>query len=214
MLRMRARRRRRRLLGAVGPTLAAAVLGNAFVGSDALRWFREDLDRPATLPPLRLFVVVGIVYYAIVGTVRYRALTRGDRRTAHLTLAVLAGNELWNAVFFGQRSTRNGFLGMVAFAVSLAALQRSVAEDRPSSALLAPYSAWVAYDLVWMWQLWRRTREARQEKGDAGGVSAGHGPRPAPVGSGWDALPAFAGRSSRPARRTGRARDPLIRLST
>lgn len=155
-VRMRARRRRRRLLAAAGPTLAAAVLGNAFVGSDALRWFREDLDRPATLPPFRLFVVVGVVYYAIVGTVRYRALTRGDRRTAHLTFAVLAGNELWNAVFFGRRSTRNGFLGTVAFAVSLAALQRSVAEDRPSSALLAPYSAWVAYDLVWMWQLWRR----------------------------------------------------------
>lgn len=110
-VRMRARRRRRRLLAAVGPTLAAAVLGNAFVGSDALRWFREDLDRPATLPLFRLFVVVGMVYYAIVGTVRYRALTRGDRRTAHLTLAVLAGNELWNAVFFGRRSTRNGSLG-------------------------------------------------------------------------------------------------------
>jgi hypothetical protein len=38
---------------------------------------------------------------------------------------VLAGNEIWNAYFFGRRSTRNGFLGVLG------------------------------YDVPWSYQLWR-----------------------------------------------------------
>jgi benzodiazapine receptor len=46
--------------------------------------------------------------------------------------AVLAGNELWNAAFFGRRSPRAGFLGILAFLGPLLALQKSVASDPPS----------------------------------------------------------------------------------
>jgi benzodiazapine receptor len=69
---------------------------------------------------------------------------------------VLAGNELWNAAFFGRRSTGAGFAGVLVFAVPLLALQAEVRDDRTSALVLAPYTAWVlAYDVPWTYRLWR-----------------------------------------------------------
>ncbi|MBA3741331.1 hypothetical protein [Sporichthya sp.] len=44
-------------------------------------------------------------------------------------MVVLAGNEVWNAFFFGRRSTRDGFYGVLAFLPPLALLQTAVAGD-------------------------------------------------------------------------------------
>jgi hypothetical protein len=41
-------------------------------------------------------------------------------------LSVLIGNEAWSAAFFGRRSARDGFLGLLGFLVPLAGLQHSV----------------------------------------------------------------------------------------
>jgi tryptophan-rich sensory protein len=94
----------RSLAATLVPVLAAALLGNAFVGRESLRWFRE-LRHPRMSIPLSAFVAVGGVYYVILGIVRYRALTRANATAARLALAVLALNELWNVAFFGGRST-------------------------------------------------------------------------------------------------------------
>jgi tryptophan-rich sensory protein len=121
----------------------------------------RNFASPAPCHPSRyscwsaLHTLVGIAFYGILGVVRYRALQRGDARSARLALVVLTLNELWNVAFFGRRSTRNDFIGLVLFTVPLAALQRAVADDRTSTLVLAPYSAWVGYDLVWTYQLWR-----------------------------------------------------------
>lgn len=65
-------------------------------------------------------------------------------------MTVLVGNEVWKATFFGRRSTRNGFIGLLVFLVPLIALQRSVREDPGSLRALAPYIAFVLlYDLPW-----------------------------------------------------------------
>ena len=87
---------------------------------------------------------------ALLGTVLYRAAARDDIRVRRLALVVLAGNETWNAVFFGRRSTRDGFLGLLLFLPPPAALQRAARTDPTSAALLAPYTTVVlAYDLPW-----------------------------------------------------------------
>jgi benzodiazapine receptor len=137
------------------PIAAAAVLGNAFIGRDSMAWF-SALRRPAMQLPMPGFYLVGAAYYALMSIVVHRAVTRGDRRSYRLAMVVLAGNEVWNALLFGRRSTRDGFLGIVAFLVPLGLLQASVAKDRPSRAALSPYVAWVVfYDLPWTYQLWR-----------------------------------------------------------
>lgn len=64
----------RRLLAAtIGPIVAAAVLGNVFVGRESQRWFRA-LHQPRFAIPLPAFVVVGGVYYLLLGVVRYLRL--------------------------------------------------------------------------------------------------------------------------------------------
>jgi tryptophan-rich sensory protein len=143
------------LAAAAGPPAAAAVIGNAFVGRDSLRWFRA-LRRPRMQLPLPVFLAVGAVYYAQLGWVLYRARQTEDRAVRNRALLVLAGNELWNAAFFGQRSPRAGFVGVLVFLGPLLALQKSVASDRPSLIALTPYTVWViGYDVPWTYQLWR-----------------------------------------------------------
>ena len=145
----------RALRRSVPPTVAAAVLGNAFIGRDALQWFHE-LRRPAMQLPMAGFLSVGGLYYASIGTVLYRSAARRDDRAYRLALAVLTGNELWNVALFGRRSTRGGFAAVLAFTVPLALLQNAVKEDPVARAALAPYTAWViGYDVPWTYQLWR-----------------------------------------------------------
>jgi tryptophan-rich sensory protein len=73
-----------------------------------------------------------------------------------LALVVLAGNEIWNFLFFGRRSTRAGFFGVLAFAVPVCLLQAALTRDRCSALVLAPYTAWVVgYDVPWTYRLWR-----------------------------------------------------------
>lgn len=135
--------------------VGAAVGGNAFVGRESLAWFR-GLRRPAMQLPMPAFYAVGLAYYAAMGVVVYRAVLREDARTYRRAMVVLAGNEVWNAFFFGRRSTRGGFLGVLAFLPPLALLQTSVAGDRASSLAVGSYSVWVVgYDLPWTYRLWR-----------------------------------------------------------
>lgn len=140
---------------AAGATIAAAVVGNALISKDDLAWL-YGLRQPRMQLPLSGFATVGVVYYVLLGCVLYRAADRRDRVATRLALVVLVLNEVWNVGFFGRRSVRTGFFGILAFLVPLTALQIAVSNDRGSSVLLAPYTAWViCYDVPWTLQLWR-----------------------------------------------------------
>ena len=143
------------LIKSLSPTVAAAVLGNVFIGSDAMRWFKQ-LRSPAMQLPLPGFMVVGGLYYASIATVLYRSAATDNQRAYRLALVVLAGNELWNVALFGRRSPRAGFLGILGFTVPLSLLQIAVRDDKMSLVALSPYTAWViGDDIPWTYQLWR-----------------------------------------------------------
>lgn len=147
--------RRRSVLQAGACTGAAAVAGNAFIGKPAMDWFR-GLTAPRWQLPLPASMAVGAAYYGIIGEVLARSIDRRDARSTAWSLAVLVGNEAWNGAFFGRRSVRAGFLGLCAFIVPLAALQRAVAQDPPARRALAIYTTFVLlYDLPWTYRLWR-----------------------------------------------------------
>ncbi|MDK1474718.1 TspO/MBR family protein [Streptomyces sp. 549] len=138
----------------IGSVVSAAVLGNLWVSKDALRWFRE-LRRPRWMIPFQGFLVVGPVYYVLMGVVLYRAFDRDDVAAIVLSFVVLVGNEAWNGLFFGRRSPRAGFFGMLAFAVPVLALLAAVTGDALSLALVGLYFVWVLYDIAWARALWR-----------------------------------------------------------
>jgi tryptophan-rich sensory protein len=148
----------RRLSRAVVPIATAALLGNAFVGRRSMEWF-ASLRRPKIQLPMPGFYAVGGIYYLLMLVVVHRAMASDDKDSYRRAMVVLAGNELWNLLFFGRRSTRAGFLGILAFAVPLLRLQASVATDPVSTLALSPYTLWViGYDIPWTYQLWRLNR--------------------------------------------------------
>jgi tryptophan-rich sensory protein len=142
----------------------AAVLGNLFIGKAALRWF-DGLRRPSMQVPLRGFIAVGAAYYVLLGLVLHRAHVRDDRVMRSLACAVLAGNELWNAAFFGRRSARAGFFGLLIFVVPVLALQARASADRQAKWAITPYTAWVLlYDVPWTYLLWRLNRDTSRRR--------------------------------------------------
>ena len=148
------------LLVAVALPVLFAVFGTALVGGLGLEWY-AGLAKPRFLVPLRVFYLVGFLYYALFAVVLYRVLARIDDPRGRaisfgLSVGVLLLNELWNYGFFGLRSTLAGFLGIAVFLAPLTALvvaRRTY--ERTSAWLLVPYYLWVLYDLAWTYELWR-----------------------------------------------------------
>jgi translocator protein len=131
------------LLAAVALPVLFAVFGTAMVGGSGLEWY-AGLAKPRFLVPLRVFYLVGSLYYAPAAIVLYRVLTRiddprGRALSFGLTVRVLLLNELWNYGFFGPRSTLAGFLGIAVFLAPLTALVVALRTyERVSAWLLVP----------------------------------------------------------------------------
>jgi translocator protein len=148
------------LLAAIALPVLFAAFGIALVGGAGLDWY-AGLDKPRFLVPLRVFYLVGSLYYALAAVVLYRVLVRVDDPRGRalsfgLTVGVLFLNELWNYGFFGLRSTLAGVLGIAVFLVPLTALVVALRTyERVSAWLLVPYYLWVLYDLAWTYELWR-----------------------------------------------------------
>jgi hypothetical protein len=70
------------LIKSLSSPVAAAVLGNVFIGSDA-RCFKQ-LRSPARQLPLPGFMVVGGLYYASIATVLYRSAATDHQRAYRL----------------------------------------------------------------------------------------------------------------------------------
>jgi translocator protein len=116
--------------------------------------------------PMWGFYLLGVINYPLMGVVVYRAVRSNDTRAYRLAVTVLAAGELRNAVLFGGGDTRAGFLDVLAFSIPLGRFQAAVAHDRLSTAVLAPYSAWViGYDIPWTYQLWRLNGRASARSG-------------------------------------------------
>jgi benzodiazapine receptor len=148
------------LVAAVALPVLFAVFGTALVGGSGLEWF-AGLAKPRFLVPLRVFYLVGALYYVLAAVVLYRALariddSRGRAMSFGLTVGALLLNELWNYGFFGLRSTLAWFLGIVMFLALLTALIAALLRyEKFSAGLLVPYYVWVLYDLAWTYQLWK-----------------------------------------------------------
>jgi benzodiazapine receptor len=148
------------LVAAVALPVLFAVFGTALVGGSGLEWF-AGLAKPRFLVPLRVFYLVGALYYVLAAVVLYRALariddSRGRAMSFGLTVGALLLNELWNYGFFGLRSTLAGFLGIVVFLALLTALIAALLRyEKFSAGLLVPYYVLVLYDLAWTYQLWK-----------------------------------------------------------
>ena len=148
---------------ALGVPVGCAVVGNAVTGDAVTTWY-PTLRKSKLVLPLWAFIPIALLYYLICGRILYRLLTLdtpAPQRPAGLVLlgGMMVANEGWNYLFFGRRSVRAGFLGMIGYVVLTIAVQRQLRRvDRESAQLLLPYVGWMAYDLVYAYELWRLNR--------------------------------------------------------
>lgn len=152
------------LAAAIGLSLVMAVFGTVLVGDSLKTWY-PTIRHPRFEPPLWGFVLVGLVVYVIDAIVLYRLLVVIDdsaiRVVALATLvAVMLGNELWNAVLFRLRSPYRAMIGLFGFIVLLAVLVVALfLADVVSGWLMLGYLAWVVgFDVPWIMRLWQLNR--------------------------------------------------------
>lgn len=144
----------------VGVCLALATAGNAWVGDGLTAWY-PALKKPRLQIPLWGFMLIGVAVYIIDGIVLYRLMTHVDDpadRTVALTavIVLMICNEAWNYAFFGLRNLPIARATMIGYLAPLAIMMVAlVAYDPISGWLMAPYCAWVAYDVWWIGQLVR-----------------------------------------------------------
>ncbi|TYS68291.1 tryptophan-rich sensory protein [Sutcliffiella horikoshii] len=103
-----------------------AVVGNVFV-DDALTVWYANLNKPWYLVPLWIFIIVGIFYYIMSGIILYRQINNISESKLRkialiLTISMLIGNELWNYLFFGLKSTFLGFISLIPFSIIVVTL--------------------------------------------------------------------------------------------
>jgi len=122
-------------------------------------WF-EKLERPPFSFSLKVWYVVGGVYYILFGIVAYRQFATGMNFfsvTVILLSALMLINGLSNFVAFKYRSLKWFYLIIYPFALLLLALIVLLWRngDRTSSVLSSLYFLWLFYDIYWAYNLWK-----------------------------------------------------------
>jgi tryptophan-rich sensory protein len=148
---------------AVGVPIGCALLGNAAAGNAVTTWY-PTLRKSKLVIPVWAFIPIALLYYVMCGRILYRLLTLTASHPQPSGALVLLGsmmgaNEGWNYVFLGRRSVRAGLFGMIGYMLLTVALYwRLRRTDQRSARLLLPYVAWVGYDVVYAYELWRLNR--------------------------------------------------------
>jgi tryptophan-rich sensory protein len=147
---------------------AAAALESVLAGGGVKQRFAE-LRQPPLSPSLAIWVVVGLLYYAMCFALMYRLLA-GDflsalARTAFaLVVILMLANAAWNYVFFRRKNMRGSFLFFVGYgtlAVALAAVLLSI--DGLAASLVLLYLCYLVYAAWWAYRLWQLNEPAVRE---------------------------------------------------
>jgi tryptophan-rich sensory protein len=140
--------------------VAAAILEGALAGKDARQWLAQ-LRMPRYSPSFVLWVVIGVLFYAMCFVILRHILTTDLASHSQflalvLTVLLLLANALWNVLFFRWRNLRASFIAFVPYAVLVAALVILLARTHPFGAiLLSCYCVYLIYATRWGYYIWR-----------------------------------------------------------
>ena len=134
--------------------IAAAALEGVLAGS-GLRQRLASLRMPPYSPPFAVWLVIGLVYYAICFIVLRRLLANGFTISLPLLMIVLLTNASWSVLFFRLRDLRASFIAFIPYAIVVAALVVSLTRSYPFGAVLFMcYCAYLVYATWWGYRLW------------------------------------------------------------
>lgn len=140
----------------------AAAFEGLCAGKNVKAYF-ATLKWPRLSPPLWIWYLIGVVYYATFWFVLFRVL-RADSSIVRAIALILIPlmmilNGLWNYVFFRQRNLVLGFIGaMFAPIPDLILLLCMLQLDREAAWALVPYLIYRLYSVWWGYGLWKLNR--------------------------------------------------------
>ena len=140
--------------------LGAAVLEGALAGAGVRHRFAE-LQLPTYSPPFALWIVIGVLYYALCFLLLWRLLSSAQFTVPYIGAFALLGlimlfNTGWSILFFRLRALRGSFLAFLPYAVLVISLAAVLANIYPLGAwLLVLYCAYLCYATWWGYRLWR-----------------------------------------------------------
>jgi tryptophan-rich sensory protein len=136
----------------LGTALIAASAGILVLVNAPPSWVAE-LAALRFAPPRWMLMVGVTVTAAALGVVIWRALGRGDNRTAILAAVALAANHLWLVLALALRSTRVAMAGLLVFAALVLAMVASANGGRATLVAAAVCAAWAVVNLSWTGRL-------------------------------------------------------------
>lgn len=142
----------------IGLCLVSIIIEAISATKDGVKWF-GDLKRPKYSFSLRVWYVVGAIYYILFGIATYRqfAIGKSFLSTPILLLTfVMILNGLGNFVIFKYRSLKWFYLIIYPFAIILLTLVIILWEDdKISAGLVSLYLLWLVYDLYYGYNIWK-----------------------------------------------------------
>lgn len=122
------------------------------------QWF-DGLKRPKYTFPLKVWYLVGAIYYLLFGVVAYRQFASGKTFSdvsIILLVSVMLINGLSNFIAFKYRSLKWFYLIIYPFAMLLFTLILVLwKDDRTSAALCWVYFLWLFYDVYFGYCMWK-----------------------------------------------------------
>ena len=135
-----------------------ALLEGLFAGEN-VKSFLGNLRTPSYAPPLWVWAIIGVLYYAICFFIIYR-IFRHDGNTSikyaalALLLVVMAVNAFWNYVFFRAQNLFYSFvLGIFYSFVAIALFICLIQFDKIAALALAAYLLYLIYAFRWSYRL-------------------------------------------------------------
>ena len=140
--------------------MAAAILEGALAGK-GVRQRLAQLRMPPYSPPFALWIVIGLLFYAMCFLILRHTLSSGLGSPSQvfalvLTVVLLLANAFWSVLFFRWRDLRASFIAFVPYTLLVVVLAILLARIYPLGAiLLSCYCIYLIYAIQWGYQLWR-----------------------------------------------------------
>ncbi|MGC2236576.1 MAG: TspO/MBR family protein [Pyrinomonadaceae bacterium] len=138
--------------------VVAAALEGLFAGK-GVKAFLADLRSPRFSPPLWVWAIIGVFYYATCFIMLFRILRYDDNFSIRyiafaLLLVVMAVNAFWNFVFFRRRNLFYSFLLSIFYSLAALALFVCLYQfDYVAAYAEIPYLLYLIYALIWSYKL-------------------------------------------------------------
>jgi translocator protein len=155
------------LLKATGVCLISISIEAISATKEGKQWF-ETLKRPKYSPSLRIWYIVGAVYYILFGIIAYRQFAMGKNfLSISIILMILAMliNGLSNFILFKFRSIKWFYFIIYPFSFLLLVLIIVLSSiDMVSTILASLYFTWLFFDLYYGHNLWKLNQNNDKEK--------------------------------------------------